>query len=189
MKHALSSLSVVLVFAAFTARGEIIDDFSRGEWHKFPSTPGTLSVEPGKLRLEDAQGEPEWITASRTFAVNFEEHDDLGASVAVTFDGAPVVDLWGGTATFDSGDGEWQEDTIINVWSTTKTMAACSPLTPKTINFSMSSAEAEADPTNNSASATVNVGAPPQEESGGGGTGLWLLPLLGVLAIRRRRFA
>jgi uncharacterized repeat protein (TIGR01451 family) len=59
----------------------------------------------------------------------------------------------------------------------------------KTINFSMSSAEAEADPANNSASATVNVGAPPQEESGGGGTGLWLLPLLGVLAIRRRRFA
>ena len=35
-----------------------------------------------------------------------------------------VVDLWGGTATFDTGEHDWQEDTIINVWSTTKTMAA-----------------------------------------------------------------
>jgi uncharacterized repeat protein (TIGR01451 family) len=57
----------------------------------------------------------------------------------------------------------------------------------KTINFSMSATEAEADTANNTASATVNVTAPSQEESGGGGAGLWLLPLLGLLAIRRRR--
>jgi uncharacterized repeat protein (TIGR01451 family) len=56
----------------------------------------------------------------------------------------------------------------------------------KTINFSMSSTEAEADTANNTASATVNVTAPSQEESSGGGAGLWLLPLLGLLAIRRR---
>ena len=56
----------------------------------------------------------------------------------------------------------------------------------KNINFSMSSTEAEADPANNTASATVNVAAAPQEESGGGGAGLWLLPLLGLFAIRRR---
>jgi len=49
---------------------------------------------------------------------------DVGASVALTIDGELVVDLWGGTATFDSGEHDWQEDTIINVWSTTKTMAA-----------------------------------------------------------------
>ena len=49
---------------------------------------------------------------------------DVGASVALTIDGELVVDLWGGTATFDSGRADWQEDTIINVWSTTKTMAA-----------------------------------------------------------------
>ena len=58
----------------------------------------------------------------------------------------------------------------------------------KTINFSMSSAEADADPSNNSASATVNVGSPPQQDSGGGATGLWLLSLLGLLAVRRRAF-
>ena len=58
------------------------------------------------------------------FEANFREQGDVGASVAITVDGEFVVDLWGGTATFDSGDGEWQDDTIINVWSTTKTMAA-----------------------------------------------------------------
>jgi MYXO-CTERM domain-containing protein len=58
----------------------------------------------------------------------------------------------------------------------------------KTINFSLSSTEAEANPANNSANATVNVSAP-QEDSGGGSTGLWLLSLLGLLAIRRRKFA
>ena len=55
----------------------------------------------------------------------------------------------------------------------------------KTIGFSMSSAEDEADPSNNTASATVNV-TPPQEESSGGGAVLWLLPLLGLFAFRRR---
>ncbi len=59
----------------------------------------------------------------------------------------------------------------------------------KTINFSMSSAETEADPANNTASATINVSAPSQEESGGAGAGLWLLPMLGILAIRRRQLS
>jgi len=56
----------------------------------------------------------------------------------------------------------------------------------KTVNFSMSSTEDEANPADNSASVAVNVSAPAQEESGGGGAGLWLLPLLGLLALRRR---
>jgi MYXO-CTERM domain-containing protein len=55
----------------------------------------------------------------------------------------------------------------------------------KTINFTMASAEAEADPANNTASATINVGTP-SDDSGGGATGVWLLSLLGLLAIRRR---
>ncbi|HUF98592.1 MAG TPA: serine hydrolase domain-containing protein [Ilumatobacter sp.] len=59
------------------------------------------------------------------FEANFANGDDVGASVACTVDGELVVDLWGGTATFDDGvAGDWQSDTIINVWSTTKTMAA-----------------------------------------------------------------
>ncbi|SEC14717.1 CubicO group peptidase, beta-lactamase class C family [Amycolatopsis tolypomycina] len=49
--------------------------------------------------------------------------DDVGASVAVFHHGEPVADLWGGYA--DAGKTvPWQENTITNVWSTTKTMIA-----------------------------------------------------------------
>jgi CubicO group peptidase (beta-lactamase class C family) len=48
---------------------------------------------------------------------------DIGASVAVALDGELVVDLWGGWADEAAGT-EWERDTITNVWSTTKTMAA-----------------------------------------------------------------
>ncbi|MBW2416239.1 MAG: beta-lactamase family protein, partial [Deltaproteobacteria bacterium] len=58
------------------------------------------------------------------FVSNFDQGRELGASVAVTRDGEPVVDLWAGDA--DSDGTPWQEDTIVNVYSTTKTMAgAC----------------------------------------------------------------
>ena len=57
------------------------------------------------------------------FAANWEHHGDVGASVCATVGGEVVVDLWGGTATFDDGERAWEEDTIINVWSTTKTMS------------------------------------------------------------------
>jgi len=53
--------------------------------------------------------------------------DDLGASVAVTVEGSPVVDIWGGWA--DEGRAEpWSEHTITNVWSTTKTMTSLAAL-------------------------------------------------------------
>ncbi len=63
------------------------------------------------------------------FEANFTPRDngifDEGASVAVTIDGELVVDLWGGTANRDAGEAlPWEADTIINVWSTTKTVAA-----------------------------------------------------------------
>ncbi|WP_345529394.1 serine hydrolase domain-containing protein [Nocardioides endophyticus] len=50
---------------------------------------------------------------------------ELGASVAVVHDGELVADLWGGEAR----PGEsWREDTIVQVWSVTKTMAALTVL-------------------------------------------------------------
>jgi CubicO group peptidase (beta-lactamase class C family) len=58
------------------------------------------------------------------FRFNFDELRDVGASVAVTLDGQTVVDLWGGTCTTDAGERQpWEEDTIVNVWSSTKTMS------------------------------------------------------------------
>ncbi|MEE2769416.1 MAG: serine hydrolase domain-containing protein [Actinomycetota bacterium] len=56
------------------------------------------------------------------FEKNFDE-GDLGASCAVVVDGETVVDLWGGTSDV-AGEHPWERDTIVNVWSTTKTMAA-----------------------------------------------------------------
>ncbi|WP_327699502.1 serine hydrolase domain-containing protein [Streptomyces sp. NBC_00459] len=52
---------------------------------------------------------------------------DVGASVAVFLDGEPVVDLWGGHID-EARTVPWERDTIINTWSTTKTMTALSAL-------------------------------------------------------------
>ncbi len=56
------------------------------------------------------------------FVANFTAGNEVGASVYVTQNGVPVVDLWGGEAV--KGGAPWQRDTIVNVYSTTKTMAA-----------------------------------------------------------------
>ena len=59
------------------------------------------------------------------FEANFRDHGEVGASVALTIDGEMVVDLWGGEVTTDSAaSAPWERDTIINVFSTTKTMTA-----------------------------------------------------------------
>ena len=58
---------------------------------------------------------------------NLEAGKDVGACAAVTVDGRLVADVWGGHVDAERTT-EWAEDTIINVWSTTKTMAALSML-------------------------------------------------------------
>ena len=47
--------------------------------------------------------------------------EDLGASLAVRMDDDVLVDLWGGWSD-EAKSTPWQRDTIVNVWSTTKTM-------------------------------------------------------------------
>lgn len=56
-------------------------------------------------------------------AANLDRGLDVGASVSVFVDGAPVVDIWGGHLD-EQRSSPWQRDTITNVWSITKTMAA-----------------------------------------------------------------
>lgn len=53
---------------------------------------------------------------------------DRGASIAVTVEGEMVTDLWGGWADLERTRA-WERDTIVNVWSTTKTMTALAALT------------------------------------------------------------
>ncbi|MGK0223181.1 MAG: CubicO group peptidase (beta-lactamase class C family) [Limisphaerales bacterium] len=55
------------------------------------------------------------------FAENFSERADIGACFAATLEGEFVVDLWGGHQDAER-QRPWQEDTIINVYSSTKTM-------------------------------------------------------------------
>ncbi|WP_420625638.1 serine hydrolase domain-containing protein [Candidatus Poriferisodalis sp.] len=60
------------------------------------------------------------------FEQNFAEGLEVGAAAAVTVDGESVVDIWAGDA---GPTGEpWERDTIVNVYSTTKTMAATAML-------------------------------------------------------------
>ena len=61
------------------------------------------------------------------FRQNFEQRGDVGASFAVTRDGELVVDLWAGHLDREQ-TVPWQRDTIVNVYSTTKTMTALSAL-------------------------------------------------------------
>ncbi len=61
------------------------------------------------------------------FAANLESGADIGAAFCATRDGEIVVDLWGGHAD-PARTAPWQRDTIVNVYSTTKTMTALTAL-------------------------------------------------------------
>lgn len=61
------------------------------------------------------------------FRTNFEDLGDVGASFAVTRDGELVVDIWAGHLDQERSL-PWQRDTILNVYSTTKTMTALAAL-------------------------------------------------------------
>lgn len=60
-------------------------------------------------------------------AQNFLEHGEVGAAVAITLEGTPVVDLWGGWED-RAQTRPWRHDTLVNVFSVGKAMAALSLL-------------------------------------------------------------
>jgi CubicO group peptidase (beta-lactamase class C family) len=61
------------------------------------------------------------------FEGNLASGADLGASFCATVEGETVVDLWGGRAD-EAKARPWVKDTIVNVYSTTKTMTALTAL-------------------------------------------------------------
>jgi CubicO group peptidase (beta-lactamase class C family) len=61
------------------------------------------------------------------FASKLESGEDLGASLALNIDGEMVVDLWGGWAD-EARTVPWGENTIANVFSTTKAMTSLAAL-------------------------------------------------------------
>jgi CubicO group peptidase (beta-lactamase class C family) len=62
-----------------------------------------------------------------TLRSNLESELDLGASVSIVVGDDTVVDIWGGWAD-EAKTTPWTQDTIVNVWSTTKTMTSLSAL-------------------------------------------------------------
>jgi CubicO group peptidase (beta-lactamase class C family) len=71
----------------------------------------------------DGQCDPGFARVREAFAENFASRGDVGAAVAVTIDGRPVIDLWGGYAD-KQRTRPWQRDTLVNVYSATKGVAA-----------------------------------------------------------------
>jgi CubicO group peptidase (beta-lactamase class C family) len=57
------------------------------------------------------------------FEASLASGEEIGASVAVLIDGSPVLSLFGGFAD-PAKTRPWTEDTLVNVYSTTKAMAA-----------------------------------------------------------------
>lgn len=62
-------------------------------------------------------------TLREEFERNFTERGDVGASFAATVEGEVVVDIWGGHRD-EAASLPWEGNSIVNVFSTTKTMTA-----------------------------------------------------------------
>jgi CubicO group peptidase (beta-lactamase class C family) len=68
-----------------------------------------------------------FAAAREVFESNLSGGADVGASLCATIEGETVIDLWGGFADA-AKTRAWEKDTIVNVYSTTKTMAALTAL-------------------------------------------------------------
>jgi CubicO group peptidase (beta-lactamase class C family) len=67
--------------------------------------------------------DPRFEALREALELNFAEHGEVGAALAVTVEGVPVVDLWGGWADA-ARTRRWQRETIVDVFSVGKPMAA-----------------------------------------------------------------
>ncbi|MYD16184.1 MAG: beta-lactamase family protein [Chloroflexi bacterium] len=66
---------------------------------------------------------PRFGAVRDAFAANWSQHGEVGASLCVNVGGETVVDLWGGFAD-EARSRPWERDTIANVYSSTKGVAA-----------------------------------------------------------------
>ncbi|KAL3491123.1 beta-lactamase/transpeptidase-like protein [Aspergillus germanicus] len=71
--------------------------------------------------------DPRFATVASTLARQISSGNELGASICVSLNGEPVVDIWAGHAT-PAKDKEWDKDTIAPVWSISKTITALAVL-------------------------------------------------------------
>ena len=78
-----------------------------------------------KVQMSVTNGEiagfcaPRFRRVAEEFARNFQDRNEVGASVCIKMSGEPVVDLWGGMA-HPATQTPWGKDTLSLVWSATK---------------------------------------------------------------------
>jgi CubicO group peptidase (beta-lactamase class C family) len=84
---------------------------------------GGETAREAKMARDVAEGftQDKFAAAKAAFEGNFASGADVGASFCATLNGETVVDLWGGFADAEK-TRPWEKDTIVNVYSTTKTM-------------------------------------------------------------------
>lgn len=71
--------------------------------------------------------EDRFAPVKAAFESNFDGVQENGAAFCMTIEGKPVVDIWAGFAD-EAQTRPWEKDTIVNVYSTTKTMTALTAL-------------------------------------------------------------
>lgn len=78
---------------------------------------------PVTLGMINGLCDPRFERVREEFERNLAGRGDVGAAVAVTVGGQPVVDLWGGWMD-EAHQRPWQRDSIVNVWSLGKAVSA-----------------------------------------------------------------
>ncbi len=78
-------------------------------------------------QMAHGQADEKFAGVREQFEKNLQDDTDIGASFCVTKDGETIIDLWGGYADPEK-TRPWEKDTIVNVYSTTKTMTALTAL-------------------------------------------------------------
>ncbi len=81
--------------------------------------PGVMAH--GPVAEIEGHVEGRFARVAETFARSLDTGADIGGSVAVFLEGEPVVDIWGGHQD-PARTVSWERDTIVNVFSTTKTI-------------------------------------------------------------------
>ena len=71
--------------------------------------------------------DPRFDTLRTALAEEISSGEELGAAIAVDIDGVMVVDIWGGHADA-SKTRDWGQDTIVNLWSSTKPVTSLAAL-------------------------------------------------------------
>lgn len=71
--------------------------------------------------------DPRFTPVADAFSALFEDPQERGAALCIQVGGETVVDLWSGSAGKEPGQ-DWQADTLLNLFSCTKTFAAVAAL-------------------------------------------------------------